>query len=141
MVNIPIKIDHIGIAVSNIEQALSFYVNKLGFPLVKIETIEREHVNVAFLAIDDVYLELIEPTNKDSTIYKFIKRNGEGLHHIALAVDHLIDTVKHYEKKGIQFIHHHPAKGANNRAVTFIKPQIAHGVLYELCSTWDGYDK
>lgn len=128
----PNKIAHIGIAVRNIDNALPFYIDSLGLKLEQIETVESEAVKVAFLKIGESRIELLEPLDESSAIHKFIETRGEGIHHIALEVDHIEDRLKALKQTGIQLINKEPKVGAQQSLISFIHPKEANGVLYEL---------
>lgn len=127
------KIAHIGIAVNSIESTLPFYTDQLGLSLEKTEIIESELVKVAFLKIGETRIELLEPLNADSTIYQFIQKKGEGIHHIALEVDHIETRLSSLKKNGVRLIHEQPKIGANEAKIAFIHPKASNGVLFELC--------
>ena len=126
-----IEVDHIGIAVKSLHQALPFY-ESLGLkPL--FETVPSEKVKVAFFALNNkANIELIEPTDTTSVIHKFLERRGEGLHHICLCVKNLEKTLKNMQAKGIKLIDTKPRLGAKNCKVAFVHPSAANGVLIEL---------
>lgn len=129
----PNKIDHIGIAVKSIDDALPFYVDLLNMTLEKVEVVASEKVKVAFLTIGESRIELLEPTSNDSPIYSFIDKRGEGIHHIALHVTKIDDRLKKLKSKGVQLINERAKIGADNARIAFIHPKSASGVLYELC--------
>lgn len=126
-------IDHIGIAVNNIESALNFYRDALGLELADIEVVEEQKVRVAFLPISGGELELLETTEKDGPIAKHIEKNGEGIHHIALRVENLEESLAELKSKGIQLIHEEPRKGAGGAKIAFLHPKATGGLLLELC--------
>jgi len=127
------KIDHIGIAVQSLEDALPFYVDVLKLPLLGIEEVESEKLKVAFLQAGETKIELLEPTSEDSTIAKFIEKRGQGLHHVALGVESIEDRIKEMKENGIKMIQDVPKVGAGGAHVAFMHPKSASGVLYELC--------
>jgi len=129
----PKKIAHIGIAVKSLNQSLPFYTDHLGLELEKVETVESEKVNIAFLKIGETWLELLEPIEDSSPIHKFIDRKGEGIHHIALEVENLASRIKSLMSSGIQMINEEPKIGANESLISFIHPKSTNGVLLELC--------
>ncbi|MCD5323166.1 MULTISPECIES: methylmalonyl-CoA epimerase [Pontibacillus] len=129
----PEKIAHIGIAVQNIEQTLPFYTDTLGLTLTHVETVESEGVKVAFLPIGETQIELLEPLSDDSSIAQFIKKKGEGIHHIAFEVSDIGDRLKQYRADGVPLLNEVPKKGAHNADVAFLHPKASNGVLYELC--------
>src|SRR5690625_4186660 len=135
----PNKIDHIGIAVKSLEQALPFYVDSLKLPLLGIEEVESQGVKVAFLQIGESKIELLEPLNENSPIAKFIEKRGEGIHHLALDVDHIEDRINHIRENGVQMINESAVDGAAGAKVAFIHPKSTGSVLYELCE--HGIDK
>jgi methylmalonyl-CoA/ethylmalonyl-CoA epimerase len=127
------KIDHIGIAVHSIKKALPFYTNDLNLPLLGIEEVESEKVRVAFLKIGESKLELLEPMSKESAIAAFLEKRGEGLHHVALAVDSIEDRINEIKEKGIRMINETPKPGAGGAMVAFMHPKSTGGVLFEYC--------
>ncbi len=126
------KIDHIGIAVSNLEESLSFYEGALGLKVENIEEVPEQKVKVGFLDIGGVHLELLEPTSPDGPVAKFIEKRGEGIHHISILVDNIENSIESIKEKGIKLIDETPRKGAGDSKMAFIHPKSAHGVLLEL---------
>ena len=127
------KIDHIAIAVNNVESAAKEYQQALDVDSIEFETIESEGVRVAIIALDNGRIELMEPTNDSSPIKKFLEKRGEGLHHVALETDSIEDEVERMQGCGIQFLGKIRSGSAGTK-VTFIHPKSLHGVLAELCS-------
>ena len=127
------KVDHIGIAVRSIDEALPFYTDILKLPLLGIEVVESEKLKVSFLQAGETKLELLEPTNSESAVAKFIERRGEGLHHVALGVDSIEDRIKEMKEKGISMINEVPKIGAGGAHVAFMHPKSTGKVLYEFC--------
>jgi methylmalonyl-CoA/ethylmalonyl-CoA epimerase len=127
------KIDHIAIAVNDVKSAVKQYQEALGITNVEFETVETEGVNVGILRLENVRIELMEPTNENSPIKKFLEKRGEGLHHIALETDNIEKEVTRMEGCGIQFLGK-IRPGSAGTKVTFIHPKSLHGVLAELCS-------
>lgn len=127
------KVDHIGIAVASLEKALPFYTEVLKLSLLGIEVVESEGVKVAFLQAGETKLELLEPTNEESPIAKFIEKRGEGIHHVALGVDSIQERIDEIKEKGIRMIQDQPKTGAGGALVAFMHPKSTGGVLYELC--------
>lgn len=126
------KLDHLGIAVRSLEERLKFYRDALGLPLGEIVTSEAEKVRVAFLALGEGRIELLEPAGNDSVIAKFLAKHGEGLHHIALQVDDLDAHLKRLEAQGVRIL---PGKGeadASGHRYAFLHPSSCGGVLVEL---------
>ncbi|KOP83362.1 methylmalonyl-CoA epimerase [Cytobacillus solani] len=127
------KIDHIGIAVRSLDEALPFYTEILKLPLLGMEEVESEKLRVAFLKAGETKLELLEPTHEDSAVAKFIEKRGEGLHHVALGVDSIQDRINEIKEKGIRMIQDVPKTGAGGAKVAFMHPKSTGSVLYELC--------
>ena len=131
----PKKIEHIGIAVPSIAEALPFYENVLGLTCYAVEEVADQKVKTAFIMVGEVKIELLEATSPESPIAKFIEKNGGkgGVHHIAFAVDQLSDKLKIAEEKGVQLIDKAPRKGAENMSIAFMHPKSTLSVLTELC--------
>ena len=127
------KIEHIGIAVKNIEEANITYKNLFGYSHYKTEEVESEGVRTSFFVCGDSKIELLEATNPDSPIAKYIKKRGEGIHHIAYAVDDIQKEMNRLIKEGFRVLNEKPKKGADNKWVVFLHPKSANGVLVELC--------
>ena len=129
-------IEHLGIAVKSIEEALPYYENVLGLKCYNIETVEDQKVRTAFLKVGDVKIELLEPTSPESTIAKFIEKNNGngGMHHLAFAVeDGVANALAEAEGTGIRLIDKAPRKGAEGLNIAFLHPKSTLGVLTELC--------
>ncbi|MBP6285110.1 MAG: methylmalonyl-CoA epimerase [Paludibacteraceae bacterium] len=133
----PKKIEHIGIAVTSIAEALPFYEDVLGLTCYAVEEVADQKVKTAFIMVGEVKIELLEATSPESPIAKFIEKNGGkgGVHHIAFAVDDLADKLKLAEEKGIQVIDKVPRKGAENMQIGFLHPKSTLSVLTELCES------
>lgn len=127
------KIDHIAIAVNNVEQAAKQYQQALGVENVVFETVESEGVKLAILKLENGRIELMEPTRDDSPIKKFLEKKGEGLHHMALATSDIEKEYQRMEGCGIQFLGK-IRDGSEGTKITFIHPKSLNGVLAELCS-------
>ncbi|MCV0372716.1 MAG: methylmalonyl-CoA epimerase [Nitrosarchaeum sp.] len=127
------KIDHIAIAVNNVEESAKIYQVALGVDDVEFETVETEGVKVAILHLENGRIELMQPTNDNSPIKKFLDKKGQGLHHLALETDNIEGEVSRMEGCGIQFLGN-IRPGSAGTKVTFIHPKSLHGVLAELCS-------
>jgi len=127
------KIEHIGIAVRNIEEANITYKNLFGYSHYKTEVVESEGVRTSFFVCGDSKIELLEATNPDSPIAKYIEKRGEGIHHIAYAVDDIQKEMNRLTKEGFRVLNEKPKKGADNKWVVFLHPKSANGVLVELC--------
>ena len=127
------KVNHIGIAVHSIEAILPFYTEILKIKLLRIEEVKTQFVKVAFLDAGETKLELLEPTSPESVIAKYIKKNGQGIHHIALAVESISDVIVQLQENRIAMVDQHPRKGAGGAEIAFIHPTSSGGVLIELC--------
>ena len=127
------KVEHIGIAVKNIEEANKVYEKLLGVAPYKTETVESEGVNTSFFQTGESKIELLQATKPESAIAKFIEKKGEGIHHIAFAVKDLKAEIKRLKKEGFTIINETPKKGADHKLVCFVHPKNTQGVLIELC--------
>lgn len=127
------KIDHVAIAVNNVDEAVKEYQQALGINEVEFETVESEGVKVAILHLKNSRIELMEPTRDDSPIKKFLTSRGEGLHHIAFETDGIEGEVERMKGCGVRFLGE-VRPGSRGTKVTFIHPKSLHGVLAELCS-------
>lgn len=130
---VPKFIEHIGIAVKNIENARKFYEEILGMECYLIEEVKDQKVKTAFFKIGESKIELMEPTSDNSPIAKFITKRGEGLHHIAYKVENLKDKIFSMQDSGIHLIDKTSRTGAENLKIAFIHPKSTYGVLTELC--------
>jgi|SRR5690554_1193252 len=127
------KIEHIGIAVKNLSEANKIYEALLGKPPYKSEKVESEGVETSFFECGESKIELLEATRSDSPIAKFIEKRGEGIHHIAFAVDDIEAEMQRLKNEGFILLNEVPKKGADNKLVAFLHPKSAKGVLVELC--------
>ena len=127
------KIEHIGIAVSNLKKANKLYANLLGKQPYKTESVSTEGVITSFFQSGNTKIELLEGVGDDNAISKFIKNKGEGIHHIAFEVDDIILEIKRLKKLGFKIINETPKKGADNKLICFIHPKSTNHVLIELC--------
>lgn len=127
------KIEHIGIAVKDLEIANDVYTKLFGNAPYKTETVESESVSTSFFMVGENKIELLEATNTDSTIHKYIEKKGEGIHHIAFAVDDIVAEMERLRKEGFKILNETPKKGADNKLVCFLHPKSTNGVLIELC--------
>ena len=127
------KISHIGVAVENLNEAVKLYRESLGLEIEGTEEVKEQKVKVAFIPMGESRIELIESTDPNGAIAKFIERRGEGIHHIALEVDHIEDALKKLKERGVQLIDEKPRIGAHNMKIAFLHPRSAKGVLLELC--------
>ncbi len=126
------KIDHVGIAVKNLQKSINMY-RSLGMEVTNIEEVKEQKVNIAFINIGENRIELLEPTSPESTIAKFIKKKGEGIHHLAIRVKNLKKTLAEYEERGIRLIDKIPRNSAHGMKIAFVHPKSVQGVLLELC--------
>ena len=126
-------IDHIGIAVKAIEQAGKFYTDILGLKIADVETVAEQKVNVAFIPITDSEVELLESTEPDGPVAKFIDSKGEGVQHIAFRVENIEEALEELKAKGVRLIDQTGRKGAGGARIAFIHPKETNGVLIELC--------
>ena len=128
----PKRINHIGIAVRDIDEAARFYTEALGLQLGGIEEVPDQKVRVAFLPIGEVRIELVQPTSPDSPVAKFLEKNGPGFHHIAYEVDDVAAEVERLKAQGVRMVDQEPRKGAHNTRIAFVHPKASGGVLTEL---------
>lgn len=128
-----LKIEHIGIAVKNIEESNNLFAKLFTRQPYKMEAVESEGVSTSFFQMGDSKIELLEATNPDSAIAKFIEKRGEGIHHIAFEVEDIYAEMKRLEGEGFQLINKEPKRGADNKLVCFLHPKGTNGVLVELC--------
>ena len=129
------KLEHIGIAVNNINDANKLYEKLLDAKPYKSEIVESEGVVTSFFQSKNTKIELLQGTNDNNAISKFIEKNGEGVHHIAFEVDDISDEIMRLKKLGFHIINETPKKGADNKLICFIHPKSTNGVLIELCQT------
>jgi methylmalonyl-CoA/ethylmalonyl-CoA epimerase len=131
---IPTKIEHLGIAVPSIAEALPYYEEVLGLTCYAIEEVADQKVKTAFFKVGQTKIELLEPTSPESTIAGFIEKRGEGIHHLAFAVaDGVANALAEVEAKGVRLIDKAPRKGAEGLNIAFLHPKSTAGVLTELC--------
>jgi methylmalonyl-CoA/ethylmalonyl-CoA epimerase len=128
-----IRIEHLGIAVTNLDKAESVYEELLGVPPYKREVVSSEFVTTSFFKVGDHKVELLEATDKESAIAKFIERKGEGIHHVAFEVEDILVEMQRLREAGFILLNDQPKRGADNKLICFIHPKTAHGVLVELC--------
>jgi len=127
------KVDHIGIAVKDLAEALKLYEGMLGLKAVETEVVAEQKVKVAFLPVGDSEVELLESTAPDGPIAKYIEKNGEGIQHIAFRVDNLEQRLAELKQKGVRLIDEKPRRGAGGAKIAFLHPKATNGVLIELC--------
>ncbi len=127
------KIEHIGIAVANLEASNLLFEKLLGYPPYKEEEVSSEGVKTSFFKNGPNKIELLEATNPDSPIAKFLEKKGEGIHHIAFDVENIVTEIDRLKKEGFVVLNELPKKGADNKLVAFLHPKGTNGVLIELC--------
>lgn len=127
------KIEHLGIAVKDLKQGNDLYAKLLGKKHYKVESVASEGVNTSFFKIGTSKIELLEASNPDSPIAKFIEKRGAGIHHIAFEVEDIEAEMKRLAEEGFRLLNEKPKRGADNKLVCFVHPKSANGVLIELC--------
>lgn len=130
-----IKIDHIGIAVRDMSASNELFRKLLGAAHYKVEAVESEHVSTSFFKIGESKIELLEASDPESPIAKFIEKRGEGIHHIAFEVDDIRAEIARLEGEGFIVLNPEPKRGADNKLVAFLHPKSSGGVLVELCQS------
>ena len=128
-----LKVDHIGVAVKSIEEALKLYEGVLGLKLEEVETVEEQNVKVAFLPVGDTEIELLESTSPEGPIAKYIEKKGEGMQHVAFRVENIEEALKTLKAKGVRLIDETPRMGAGGAKIAFVHPKETFGVMIELC--------
>ncbi len=129
----PMKLEHIGIAVKNLEVSNQIFEDLFGREAYKLESVESEGVNTSFFMVGESKVELLEATNENSAIAKFIEKRGEGIHHLAFEVEDIDFELKRLQDLGYKLIHEQPKEGADNKRIAFLHPKSTNGVLVELC--------
>ncbi|ARN78429.1 methylmalonyl-CoA epimerase [Nonlabens spongiae] len=127
------KIEHLGIAVRDLARANETYTKLLGRPPYKEEAVTSENVTTSFFKSGENKIELLAATSDDSAIAKFIEKKGEGIHHVAFAVEDIHAELERLKKEGFQILNEQPKKGADNKLIAFVHPKSSNGVLVELC--------
>jgi methylmalonyl-CoA epimerase len=127
-----VKVDHIGIAVKSLAEAVKVYQDAIGLDVSGYDEVDDQGVRVAMLTIGESQIELLEPTREDSPIEKFMMKRGEGIHHIAVRVDDIEQALERLKASGVRLIDSTPRRGAHNTRIAFIHPSSTHGVLLEL---------
>lgn len=128
-----IRLEHIGIAVKNLEDSNELFEQLLGRTHYKTEEVALEHVKTAFFKIGESKVELLEATAPESAIAKYVEKRGEGLHHVAFEVEDIVAEMERLKKEGFRLLSEEPKRGADNKLVCFVHPKSANGVLVELC--------
>jgi len=127
------KVEHIGIAVKDLGSSNALFKKLFGKEHYKIEKVESEGVSTSFFMLGETKIELLEATNEKSSIAKFIEKKGEGIHHIAYAVDDIYAEIERLTKEGFEIINKEPKEGADNKLICFLHPKSTNGILVELC--------
>ena len=127
------NVDHIGIAVKCIDKSSQYYIETLGLKLLAIEEVVSQNVRVAFIDAGNIKIELLEPLSEEGPIANFLKKRGEGVHHIAFGVTDIRTRMAELKEKGVQLLQDEPKPGAGGAEVAFLHPKSSYGVLYELC--------
>lgn len=127
------QLEHIGIAVKSLDEAIPYWENVLGLKCYNIEEVADQKVKTAFFKVGEIKIELLESTSEDGTIAKFIEKKGQGVHHLAFAVDNVDNALAEAESKGVQLIDKAPRLGAEGLSIAFLHPKSTLGVLTELC--------
>jgi methylmalonyl-CoA/ethylmalonyl-CoA epimerase len=127
------KIEHIGIAVKNLQNPNEVFGKLFGKDYYKVESVESEGVNTAFFQLGETKIELLEATHPESAIAKFIDKKGEGIHHIAYEVDNIYEEMERLKTEGFEVLNKEPKQGADNKLIFFLHPKSTNGVLVELC--------
>lgn len=127
------KLEHIGIAVRDLEKATALYAKLLGTTHYKIEEVQSEQVRTSFFRTGETKIELLEPTSASSAIARFIEKRGPGVHHLAFDVADIRAEMRRLKDAGFELVSEQPGRGADNKLVCFVHPRSAHGVLIELC--------
>ncbi len=128
-----LKIEHLGIAVADLNASIPLFEQLLNTPCYKTEVVENEGVSTAFFKIGESKVELLEATREDSPIRKFIDKKGQGLHHVAIDVENIEAEMKRLSALGFELLSEHPKEGADNKLICFLHPKSTNGVLIELC--------
>lgn len=129
----PTHIEHIGIAVKDLKESIPYYENVLGLKCYAVEEVADQKVKTAFFMVGQTKIELLESTDPEGPIGKFIEKKGEGIHHIAFAVENLEEVLEETASKGVQLIDKQPRKGAEGMHIAFLHPKSTFGVLTEFC--------
>ena len=136
-----LKLEHIGIAVKDLENSNDLFKKLFGKSHYKVESVDSEHVNTSFFKVGSTKIELLEATHPDSAIAKYLEKRGEGIHHIAFEVKDIHKEMKRLEEEGFRLINEQPKRGADNKLVAFLHPKSANGVLIELCQEIEEREK
>jgi methylmalonyl-CoA/ethylmalonyl-CoA epimerase len=135
------KIEHIGVAVKDLQQAMHLFGDVLGLPLSKSYESETTKAKIAFFTVGDSTIELLQPTDPTSVMGKFLERKGEGIHHICLGVEKIGKALDYFASQGVELIDKKPRKTPDHRLIAFLNPKSTHGVLIELEEKDEGWEK
>jgi len=135
------KIEHIGVAVKDLQQAMHLFGDVLGLPLSKSYEAETTQAKMAFFTVGDSTIELLQPTDPTSVMGKFLERKGEGIHHICLGVENVGKALDYFASQGVELIDKKPRKTQDHRLIAFLNPKSTHGVLIELEGSDEGQEK
>jgi methylmalonyl-CoA/ethylmalonyl-CoA epimerase len=135
------KIEHIGVAVKDLQQAMHLFGDVLGLPLSKSYESETTKAKIAFFTVGDSTIELLQPTDPTSVMGKFLERKGEGIHHICLGVEKIGKALDYFASQGVELIDKKPRKTPDHRLIAFLNPKSTHGVLIELEEKEEGWEK
>lgn len=127
------KIDHVAFAVRSLEQAIPVFEKLLNTPCYKSEEVPSQQVITAFFKTGESKVELLQTTNENGTIARFLEKRGEGMHHIAFSVENLVEEISRLKSQGFSFLQEEPIKGADEKWIVFLHPKCTNGVLIELC--------
>ncbi len=130
-----LRVEHIGIAVKNLEDSNALFKQLLGIEHYKVEEVASEYVNTSFFQVGESKIELLQATADSSAIAKFVEKRGEGIHHIAFEVEDIHASMQDLRENGFRLLNEAPKRGADNKLVCFVHPKTANGVLVELCQT------
>lgn len=128
-----LKVDHIGIAVTHLDESKKFWTDVLGLEFSGSETVEEQKVTTAFFPVGESEVELLESTASDGPVARYLKKKGEGIHHIAFRVENIQTALEELKAKGIKLIDEKPRKGAGGAKIAFVHPESTNGILVELC--------
>ena len=128
-----IKIDHLGIAVKSIDEGKNFWTDTMGLEFAGTETVQEQKVTTAFLPVGESEVELLESTDPDGPIAKYIEKKGAGIQHVAFQVENIEEALEELKEKGIKLIDEKPRKGAGGAKIAFLHPKATNGILVELC--------
>ncbi len=129
------RLEHLGIAVGNLDEATQLFETLLGTPCYKVEEVDSEHVKTAFFKVGESKIELLQATHPDSAIAKYLDKKGQGIHHVAFEVEDIHQAMQDMSERGFRLLNESPKRGADNKLICFLHPKSANGVLVELCQS------